>query len=54
MFMLIGIDCLNSISPYYNMILDNEYSIVADVNEDGFVNVIDVVLMVNILVGGLP
>ena len=26
----------------------------ADVNEDGSVDVLDVVLMVNILVGGLP
>ena len=37
-----------------NMILSNEYSVVADVNEDGSVDVLDVVLMVNILVGGLP
>ena len=37
-----------------NMVLNSEYSIVADVNEDGFVNILDVVLMVNILVGGLP
>jgi hypothetical protein len=36
------------------MILSNEYSVVADVNEDGSVDVLDVVLMVNILVGGLP
>ena len=37
-----------------NMILTNEYSVVADVNEDESVDVLDVVLMVNILVGGLP
>ena len=36
------------------MNLGNEYSIIADVNEDGFVNILDVVLMANILVGGLP
>ena len=37
-----------------NMILSNEYSVVADVNEDGYGEVLDVVLMVKILVGGLP
>ena len=37
-----------------NMVLANEYSMVADVNADGIVNILDVVIMVNILVGGLP
>ena len=36
------------------MILNNEYSIVADVNEDEYVDILDVIIMVNILVGGLP
>jgi hypothetical protein len=34
-----------------NMILSNEYSVVADVNEDGSVNILDVIIMVNILIG---
>jgi len=37
-----------------NMILANDHNIVADVNADGFVSILDVVIMVNILVGGLP
>ena len=37
-----------------NIILLNDYNVIADVNEDGYVNVLDVVLMINILVGGLP
>ena len=37
-----------------NMILSNEYSLVGDVNEDGFINILDIIIMVNILVGGLP
>ena len=37
-----------------NMVLNNEYAVIADVNEDGLVNILDVVIMVNILVGGLP
>ena len=36
------------------MILSNEYSVVSDVNEDGYVNILDVIVMINILVGGLP
>ena len=36
------------------MILSNEYSLIADINEDDFVNVLDVIVMVNILLGGLP
>ena len=35
-----------------NMVLSDEFSIIADVNEDGVVNILDVVMMVNILVGG--
>ena len=35
-------------------ILNNEYSLIADVNEDGSVDILDVVMMANILVGGLP
>ena len=31
-----------------------QYSVVADVNEDDIVNILDVIMMVNILVGGLP
>ena len=31
-----------------------EFLINADVNEDGFINVLDVVMMANILLGGLP
>ena len=37
-----------------DMILSNEYSLIADVNEDGYVDILDVIIMVNILVGGLP
>ena len=36
------------------MIFGNEYSVVAYVNEDGTIDILDVVVMVNILVGGLP
>ena len=36
------------------VVLNNEYIEVADVNQDNMVNILDVVLMVNILVGGLP
>jgi len=32
-----------------NMILNNEYSVMADVNEDGIINVIDIVTLVNII-----
>ena len=37
-----------------NMIINNEYSMIADVNEDDSVNILDVIIMINILVGGLP
>ncbi len=37
-----------------NIVLENDYNVIADVNEDGYVNVLDVVVMINILVGGLP
>ena len=37
-----------------NMILDNEYSVLSDVNEDGALDILDVVIMANILLGGLP
>ena len=37
-----------------NIVLMNDYDIIADVNEDGFVNILDVVVVINILVGGLP
>ena len=37
-----------------NLVLSNQYNLIADVNEDDVVNVLDVVMMVNILVGGYP
>ena len=36
------------------MVFANEYSLIADINEDGLVNIIDVVVLVNILLDGLP
>ena len=37
-----------------NIILSNDYILIADVNSDGAVDILDVIMMVNILVGGLP
>ena len=37
-----------------NMILNSEYSVIADVNSDGSIDVLDIIIMVNILIGGLP
>ena len=37
-----------------NMVLSNEYDVIADVNGDSSVNILYVILMENILVGGLP
>ncbi len=37
-----------------NLVLSNQYNLIADVNEDSSVNILDVVMMVNILLGGLP
>ena len=37
-----------------NMILSDDYSNTSDVNQDGVLNILDIVLMANILIGGLP
>jgi hypothetical protein len=37
-----------------NIILSNDYILIADVNSDEAVDILDVIMMVNILVGGLP
>ena len=34
-----------------NMILSNEYSTLADLNEDGVVNILDITIYVNIILG---
>ena len=34
-----------------NMILNGEYSIVADLNEDGIVNILDIIIYKNIILG---
>ena len=37
-----------------NITLSEQYSEVAYINVDGIVNILDIIMMVNILVGGLP
>jgi uncharacterized protein (TIGR02145 family) len=37
-----------------NMILEDEYDEIADVNEDGVINVLDVVILVNLILDGAP
>jgi len=34
-----------------NIVLNNEYDLIADINEDDVVNILDVVILVNILIG---
>ena len=34
-----------------NMVLNNEYTVIADVNEDGLVNILDIIIYKNIILG---
>ena len=47
-------DCVIDISDLIilvNMILDGEYSAIADLNEDGIINILDIVMYCNIILG---
>ena len=44
------IDILDIIA-LVNMILNGEYSVIADWNEDGVVNILDIIIYVNIILG---
>jgi len=44
------IDILDLIA-LVNMILNGEYSIIADWNEDGVVNILDIIIYKNIILG---
>ena len=37
-----------------NMILEDEYDVIADINEDGVLNVLDVVILVNLILDNIP
>ena len=37
-----------------NMVMEGEYSMFGDINEDDSIDILDVVLMVTVIVGGLP